>query len=460
MKKLIISIVTCLMIVTGTISAVGALSIEDEENSKATELLVQDNIVKNTDNDVKINTPLLDYFPFIYSTDKKEEWFNENVIGKGDYKEGYLYAKERETNIVRQLVSQPVSKLREASDNSGVYFICDNGVYWVDYQGTKIKQLYFTKGVISGNILEQKDDKYLFFLEDNNLVRLNIEDNDLKIIKEDLDISSLYVHNEYEMSYTTKEGKDFYLNLNTRENYEFEYNKFFEIFNFDEYQEAASYSLSITRQNDPNYKRITDLYPNGSYFTTTGTACVNHNHCKYYCGGRQCVGFGQYAYNVYANQSSWGTIQIERHDTDTALDSDSKVKTYFQYGAPLTFSYISKENKYEYHAITVVTMTDTNITVYDCNWSGNCNVRIIGMNYSVFRTMAPEASYYTSHKYSTDCVYKDSQTHYQYCDNSGCNGYRLEYHYSSNPASGICDGCYGQATINYRKPLRRLLYEQ
>ena len=68
-------------------------------------------------------------------------------------------------------------------------------MYWVDYQGTKIKQLYFTKGVISGNILEQKDDKYLFFLEDNNLVRLNIEDNDLKIIKEDLDINSLYVHN-------------------------------------------------------------------------------------------------------------------------------------------------------------------------------------------------------------------------------------------------------------------------
>ena len=182
MKKLIISIVTCLMIVTGTISAVGALSIEDSGNNETRELLLQDNIVKNTDDNVRINTPLLDYFPFIYSTEKDREWFNENVIGKGDYKEGYLYAKERETNIVRQLVNQPVSKLREASDNSGVYFICDNGVYWVDYQGTKIKQLYFTKGVISGNILEQKDDKYLFFLEDNNLVRLNIEDNDLKII--------------------------------------------------------------------------------------------------------------------------------------------------------------------------------------------------------------------------------------------------------------------------------------
>lgn len=114
MKKLIISIVTCLMIVTGTISAVGALSIEDSGNNETRELLLQDNIVKNTDDNVRINTPLLDYFPFIYSTEKDREWFNENVIGKGDYKEGYLYAKERETNIVRQLVNQPVSKLREA----------------------------------------------------------------------------------------------------------------------------------------------------------------------------------------------------------------------------------------------------------------------------------------------------------------------------------------------------------
>ena len=459
MKKLIISIVTCLMIVTGTISAVGALSIEDSGNNETRELLLQDNIVKNTDDNVRINTPLLDYFPFIYSTEKDREWFNENVIGKGDYKEGYLYAKERETNIVRQLVNQPVSKLREASDNSGVYFICDNGVYWVDYQGTKIKQLYFTKGVISGNILEQKDDKYLFFLEDNNLVRLNIEDNDLKIIKEDLDINSLYVHNEYEMSYTTKEGKDFYLNMNTRENYEFEYNKFFDIFNFDEYQEAASYSLSITTQNDPNFKKITDLYPNGSYFTTTGTACVNHNHCKYYYGARQCVGFGKYAYNVYAHQPSWGTIQIERDDTDKSFAGDSDVKVYFENCAPLTFVYINHES-YEDHTITVVTMNANYITVYDCNWTLDCKVRLISMPYSSFISMAPSSSYYTTHKYSTDCVYKDSQTHYQYCDNSGCNGYRLEYHYSSNPASGICDGCYGQATINYRKPLRRLLYEQ
>ncbi|MGN1399081.1 MAG: hypothetical protein ACI4WG_03675 [Erysipelotrichaceae bacterium] len=172
------------------------------------------------------------------------------------------------------------------------------------------------------------------------------------------------------------------------------------------------------------------------------------------------MGFGKYAYNVYAHQSSWGTIQVERDDTDTVLDTNAKVITYFTNCAPLTFSYITKPYRYEYHAITVVTMNASYITVYDCNWTLDCKVRIISMNYSAFIDMAPSASYYTTHKYSTNCVYKDAQTHYQYCDNSGCNGYRLEYHYSSNPASGICDGCYGQATIDFRKPLRRLLYEQ
>lgn len=453
MKK-IVKLLSYILLISCLVSNLYAETIDDSENDYISSMLVEDNIVSNTDNS-ECTVDLDGYYAFIYSNAENRQWANDNVIGTGDYKVGYLYAKNGNTNVVKQLINMPISIFRESKDDRGVYFIYNNGIYWVNYEGNEIINLYNSSSTIAENILERFDDEKLFFIENNCLTSLDIETRNTELLRRNCIIDSLYAHDDHQFAYSTIDKTMYYFNSNTGENREIDDTEFFEIFDFVVDEDISTQLLPTVTQNDPNFARIYNMYPNGSYFTTTGTACVNHNHCKTYCGAIQCVGFAKYAYNVYANQTSWDTIPTERFDDDKTFDVESNddIMNYFSNCAPLTIVYVCREGEYEYHAITVVSLNDTNIRVYDCNWTKDCKVRLVNMTYEAYRKMSPSSSYFSTHKYSNNYEYNNAQTHIQHCDNSGCDGYRLEYHY--NPTyMNVCMACNAYVSnIQYTEPL-------
>ena len=104
--------------------------------SEEEKLLVKDGIVKY-DGEFKYEGKYpFKYYPFIYSVNNI--WYNENVIGPAKCEEGYLYSKNMYTGVIKKLINVPINIFRET--NTHIYFIYDNGLYCVDYEGTKIKK--------------------------------------------------------------------------------------------------------------------------------------------------------------------------------------------------------------------------------------------------------------------------------------------------------------------------------
>lgn len=156
------------------------------------------------------------------------------------------------------------------------------------------------------------------------------------------------------------------------------------------YYEFANYSIKIGNMTFP-----TAEYPNGSYFTTTGAACVGHNACKHFYNsgidiGSQCMGFARYMF-----YQLFGTIDY---------DGNPLVKTYYESGSTLTVDYLKqilnmstgkvKPGSHirtqtgisgNQHSLFYLGCDDTYVYTYECNYRGNCGVSVLKYTWEDFK---------------------------------------------------------------------------
>lgn len=182
-------------------------------------------------------------------------------------------------------------------------------------------------------------------------------------------------------------------------------------------------------------------YGEGTYFTTTGKACVSHNSCKYYGGGWQCYGFALYAfdklfgytahkyYNTagkYYSSAGKGTVWDEvlfgvRKDSITANYLKSIFGDKVLPGAHIRSG--AGSNGYQ-HSLVYIGSNSEYIWTYEGNADGRCGV------YIKKRTWDEMVTYLTQTKYGIAWVASPICKH------------------SYSNASGLCTKCGAEYYLN------------
>lgn len=456
MKKIVIYIMCFIMLITNNVLA---------HNVSEDDLLVSNNTVEYlTRFNLTIDTNGIVYYPFIYQ--KNNEWFNERVIGNAKCNEGYLYSKNLNTGVIKQLVSVPVGVFRE--NQTGVYFIYRNSIYYVDYNGISIDIIYNSSAQLQQNLLERYDDE-LYFVEANKIVKYNIE-NKRKTVLADAGVTTmLFVKSANEIVYSSSE-KHYYVNNKSNIKRMIDDVEFAQLFI------KGEWNLSETSSSDPvdiNLQSIKSSYPSGSYFSTTGARCTHHLNsnsncgyydncsvsgsepkCKSYCGAIQCIGYAKWASDQYMHKSSWTPVSGDQNDTNVGFGSDTAVALYFANcytGAYVLLSESVNEDN-GFHAMFFAKLSSTSVLSLECNLTLDCKVTYPIRTFAAFRNFAPASSYYVSHKFNASSSYVsyNSGYHKQYCGTGSCSGYRLEPHYSQSTGSNAtCEVCGYVGNIIY-----------
>lgn len=167
----------------------------------------------------------------------------------------------------------------------------------------------------------------------------------------------------------------------------------------DEYWNYGNYSftslddieIGIEAHNAPVYP-VTG-YEDGKYFSDNNSACTHHldkNDCPESggCGCRcvnnsiQCMGFANFFRWVRTGNYLGASSQTPGMSGSW---TESNIKNYFQskvnLGSHVRLHLKGKPEEYR-HSITVVAMSNSGVTVYDCNWDKQCGIRIKDLSWS------------------------------------------------------------------------------
>lgn len=458
MKKILISVICLLMLFTFNVYA------SDIEPSG---LEVDNNSVSYTSKfEMDFTVDGLTYYPFIYSSGDGFRWFVEKVVGPTNCKDGYLYVKNLVTGQIKQLVSRSVKVIR--TRGNGGYFIYGNCIFYVSYEDGGIEKIYSSIRNLDEKVLEISDNK-LYFCQGDKIVRFDIESRQKNNIIQANNVSKIFVKSAQEIIYDVNgevhcfDGRQ---NIDKVITNGYEINRLY-------FSSVTLNSLpsSISTQLDTNFNSLRSQYPNGSYFTEDGTRCTHHGSgctydgfcgCKAYLETIQCVAYGKWASNMYANMSTWDSYvreYIEGYDTNTGFSTDEDVNVYFALCAPGAYVRLTRNINDDngFHSIFFVNRSSTSITSYECNLYGGCEVSYMTRTFWAFRSFSSASSYITTHGYgaASNAVSYNSSYHKQYCLNSNyCSAYRYEAHYSNSPGSnGTCVACGYTGNILYSFPL-------
>lgn len=144
-------------------------------------------------------------------------------------------------------------------------------------------------------------------------------------------------------------------------------------------------TLLITSAAPPYATLPLSEYPSGSYFTTTGTACVNHNHCKMVNGATQCYGFANYVHYKMFNTYGSSCTRRNRVDEDgnpLRFSSVSAEAEFIKTLSPGTHVRVHRTAKHTGHSFIILSTSNTGVTVYEANMDGKCGVRVYTYTYA------------------------------------------------------------------------------
>ncbi len=421
----------------------------------------------------------LTYYTFIY--DHTNQWEVDDVIGQSGCIDGYLYTKNFNTGVIRQLINVKVNCFFEVNDR--VYFPYDNSIYCVDYLGTQLTEIYSANGMIGENVVQVKDDD-IYFILDNVLVKYNVDEGTLNELFSADGMTDLYIRSDNEFVYLIDKEMHYVIfndaiNNNANELNSVSLNRNYNDVVVDDVQvmnyllseeidieenDASINSSTVTYQKDYNLTQIMASYPSGSYFTQDGTACYHHGSgsCSYYGGCNcknydyaiQCMGFAKYASDRYAHKSSWNPPSAEQYEPNTRFNSVNQIKTYFDRmttGAYVLLSH--SDNETGFHAMFYVKSDSNGVTTYECNINGHCDVATYYTTYEGYKTRFNTCYgiYTVSHNYSSTATSYNANFHKYNC--TTCGGYILEYHYGSTLGNGTCMKCGYSGNIQYNYPM-------
>lgn len=139
------------------------------------------------------------------------------------------------------------------------------------------------------------------------------------------------------------------------------------------------------------------LYPNGSYFSKTGTACTCHNSssndcdyddscdCVVFQNAIQCAGFAKKVYYETHNTNLDLSGLTQKNITLTA----DKAKELFLNTNQGTCLFVKTKNGAK-HYISIITTSNSNVTVYHANYGDSCLVKYESYTWANFVKAFPK----------------------------------------------------------------------
>ncbi len=340
-----------------------------------------------------------------------------------DENTGYLYSHNIDTKEEKLIFEQNVTN----------YYVWNEHIYCV-VNGKSIVKIT-VKGENPETILTaSKDieqlyvnDDLIFYLSNNSIYRYHRESQTTDRMVRDDYIYFFYPYSNFVIEWNTLNNLSSVKSLN----YYAETINYLYRFSFEKNistTETRSSAVYIHGKVIPNSK-----YPSGSYYSQNGSACschdentcstsVNSCNCKSYTGldGKtkyQCRAFAAEMYNYIWSSSMYSV----KNSTARNVNSSSAALNYIR--SLSTGTLVDATTIYGAHAFILVDFSDTDVTIYEANWPGNCKVRYISMSYADFAKIYTKftTTYIGNHSYASTYYY-NNRYHWNNCSLSKCNG--------------------------------------
>ena len=341
------------------------------------------------------------------------------------------------------------------------------------YSGSDVEVLYSADAATLSNLSYYAGK--LYFVDGDRLIRFDLLETEYQEITVVEDISSVYAYDVDKLLLTDENGEKYAYDIATDNMTWIE-----SIYEVDEllttpYTESVGDALGQinTYAMVPIETSISfplSNYPVGSYFTDNGGPCYDHKteyclpnywdddecNCKLYGWSAQCMGFARYASDQYAHlafdeygSTGWldargnCTTEYDAASTDV-LDNAADVRSVFAHLTKGT--YVRLERSVGGHSFVIVRNLDTDgngdydsVVTYDCNLDSSCGISLNTRTYSDI------AGYYDYIENIVEHDFSEASTRYSFTYHlngcSGCSGYILEGHYTTDSAGNTCDAC-------------------
>lgn len=457
-RIIILALFLCFILISVSISATEVSGVCDSSSS-----------FKSPDKDYSVAPDPL--YPFIYDEEWDNKWLGK-VLGEkiSMLNPGYLYIANLDTLDVEQAFTEAVVDFECSSEF--IYAVtATNLLFKLDYLGQSHTLLYTA---VSGELgaLEYQD-YLLYFVDGSKVILMDTRSGMYKEVFEREGIAEISEYQSGHLLLTDSTGGRFEYNIveNRFTNYlsEDEVEKLWDsqIMNFvvpssvltGRILESDIFPLAL-----PNTYVSLPLtaYPAGSYFTTDGLPCVNHNRCKYYASTNQCDGFARYANEIYyhvpgnaysAPYSVSGDRQSSYSKYEAFGSEETSLYQFFNLLERGAYVRVSKrdavaDNTWPYtgqgsHSFVYISHDRGGAVLYEANLDDQCGV---SYGYRDYETLLEHYPYFIGWvNHNQDGAVEntsDSRYHRVRCSHSGCIAYIIERHtYTSNGNAFECIFC-------------------
>ena len=462
-RVLVISILCCLLL---TLMIVVSYA---EDTSSLTTATIESDVALDS------NVAPDPYFPFIYDSEWNYKWLGEELDSLiATLNPDHMYVADMDSLSVNQVLDERVTAYQ--CNSQYIFAITESDqIVRVDYEGNGYTIIYNrTYGELGA--LEYKDFA-LYFADGDKITRINTLSGNTEILLSMEDVVFVYPYKTGHLLLEDTNDGAYTYDEKTKELVRLEDEKA-----LDELWNSTSIPLSLNSQIDAQvHTDITTAtrasttttvnlplseYPAGSYFTTTGNACQNHNSCKRYASTNQCDGFARYVNEHYYHVagSTWSTPYgvsgdlASSYNKYQAFGTTSALYQFFNQLEKGAYVRVSRRNQAQdstapytsqgSHSFVYISHNSTGAVLYEANLDNKCGVSYKHRTFTELLSRYPYFFGWVNH--DQNGVIKNSSDDYHriYCSHTGCVAYvqqRHSYRYVSNRY--VCDVC-GDTTTN------------
>lgn len=428
----------------------------------ATNVVAVEEIAGSSHPEIDFDGPMI-FYPFVYTEEPSWAWAREIIGDCSSLVPGYLYLQDLRTKEITQIIEEPVDTF--CLDNEILYCLIDgSAILRTNYWGEDKTVLYTTQHGTLANLEYWED--VLLFSDGDHVIRLDFvtgQEKDMGIYE---GITAIYFAEDGAFTWRDAEGIEYARDENGHD-------EKVAVIGATEICEVVGTHAEISDPLvmtpyaailEPVTKFPLPEYPVGSYYTTTGQACTTHNDvwnnpnrtCIMYRDAIQCEGFGRYVLDRYANilpspNSSWPLTDSHIHNEKIAFNTQADVKNFFQnseyakYGTYLRFDHEKSNGDPGTHTAVIADITSTSVTLYDANYTDSSHYCMVQMKTYLFSNFIKDfqaINRIAAHSFDGAVKSQNATYHQIPCTVKGCNGYRLEEHYTTAIGKyATCEGC-------------------
>ena len=405
------------------------------------------------------------YLPFIYSAEETYAWLGEEVSNEiRDLDEGYLYVLNEETKQFTKILNRTAHSFAESND---YLFVAtdEQEIVRTNYLGLEPTVIY--KATFGDLAALNYNNAILCFSDGNMIIQLDtITGVAVELLAMDR-VTYVYPYEDGHMLLRNEDDVMFHYDIEKEQLTDLQYDYESSSLLRDSSIPVISSSSDMLTVNsegsilmtitDPEFVSLPmAAFPHGSYFTRTGTACINHNNCRQYAYTNQCDGFARYVSEHYYHVSGGANTAPYFDYDDTWSDypqyyqfsSTSNLRSFFDElhkGVYVRVSSKSKANDTKgqgTHSYVYVAHDNLGAILYEANLDAQCGVTYSYHYYSDLLSDYPYFFGWVNHNREGTASHRDETYHKICCGNSGCAAYVIEEHtYIYSAGVYECSGC-------------------